>query len=93
MLNSSVGDVGTLLITIFFPSVEPIPIDANDRIDAISEKTRFDPSSLNTYDPVRFRDNCAGGETDTTGVDNAVPWSYECCNWCANFTNISIKHL
>lgn len=37
ILNSSTGDVGTLLTIIFFPSVEPMPTDAHDRTDPASE--------------------------------------------------------
>lgn len=53
IVNSSVGDVGTRRITIFFPSVEPIPIEAIDRIDAASENIFPDPQSLKMYEPVR----------------------------------------
>lgn len=53
MVNSSVGDVGTRRITIFLPSVEPMPMDAIDRIDAASENILLDPQSLKMYEPVR----------------------------------------
>lgn len=36
MLNNSVGEFGTLRITNFLPSVEPMPIDANDRTEVTS---------------------------------------------------------
>lgn len=49
MLNSSAGEVGTLLMIIFFPSVEPIPIAARDLIsdltDPVSEKAGFEELS------------------------------------------------
>lgn len=60
MLNSSVGELGTLRITIFLPSVEPIPIDANERTDIPSENIRADPASLNTYEPVLDNNCCVG---------------------------------
>lgn len=53
IVNSSVGDVGTRRMTIFLPSVEPIPIEAIDRIEAASENILPDPLSLKMYDPVR----------------------------------------
>lgn len=63
MLNSSAGELGTRRIIILRPSVEPIPIDANERIDVASEKSLPDPlQSLNTYELVRGNDNsvCSG---------------------------------
>lgn len=71
MLKSSVGELGTLRITIFLPSVEPIPIDANERTDIPSEYIRADPESLNTYEPVRDK-NCCVAEA-TIGLDIALP--------------------
>lgn len=53
MLSNSVGEVGTRRMTIFLPSVDPMPIDASDRIDATSENTLPEPLSLNMYEPVR----------------------------------------
>lgn len=76
MLSNSVGEVGTLRITIFLPSVEPIPIEAKDRIEATSENILPDPQSLNIYEPVRVIDWAA-----TTGLDIAVPWSCVGCCW------------
>lgn len=58
MLNSSAGEFGTRRIIILRPSVEPIPIDANDRIDVASENNLPEPlQSLNTYEFVRGNDN------------------------------------
>lgn len=58
ILNSSAGEFGTRRIIIFRPSVEPIPIDVNDRSDVASENNLFFPSqSLNTYEFVRGIDN------------------------------------
>lgn len=71
MLKSSVGELGTLRITIFRPSVEPIPIDANERTDIPSEYIRADPVSLNTYEPVRDKNGCAAEAT--IGLDIALP--------------------
>lgn len=68
MLKSSVGEFGTLRITIFLPSVEPIPIDANERTDTPSENIRAEPASLNTYEPVL--DNIV---VATIGLDIALP--------------------
>lgn len=71
MLKSSVGEFGTLLITIFLPSVEPIPIDANERTDIPSENIRPDPVSLNTYEPVLDKNGCVA--CATIGLDIALP--------------------
>lgn len=58
MLNSSAGVFGTRRIIIFRPSVDPMPIDANDRIDVASENNLPDPlQSLNTNELVRGNDN------------------------------------
>lgn len=49
MLKSSAGECGTRRIIIFRPSVEPMPIDANERIDVASENNLPEPlQSLNT---------------------------------------------
>lgn len=54
MVSSSVGELGTRRITIRRPSVEPTPIEASDRIEVASEKSRgVPPESLKMYDPVR----------------------------------------
>lgn len=37
-LSSSTGDKGTLVMVSFRPSVEPIPMDANDRTDIASDQ-------------------------------------------------------
>lgn len=71
MLKSSVGELGTLRITIFLPSVEPIPIDANERTDIPSENNRDDPASLNTYEPVLGKNGCV--VEATIGLDIALP--------------------
>ncbi len=71
MPNNSVGELGTLRITIFLPSVEPIPIDANERTDIPSENIRPDPASLNTYEPVLDKNCCVGWAT--IGLDIALP--------------------
>lgn len=58
MLNSSAGDCGTRRTIILRPSVDPIPIDANDRIDAACEN--IFPDSLHspkTNESVRGNDN------------------------------------
>lgn len=58
MLNNSAGVFGTRRIIILRPSVEPMPIDANDRIDVASEYNLPDPlQSPNTYELVRGNDN------------------------------------
>lgn len=58
MLSSSAGVFGTRRIIIFRPSVDPIPIDANDRIDVASENNLPDPlQSPNTNELVRGNDN------------------------------------
>lgn len=65
MLNSSAGVFGTRRIIIFRPSVDPMPIDANDRIDVASENSLPDPlQSPNTKEFVRGNDNnvCNCGE-------------------------------
>lgn len=55
MVSSSVGELGTRRITIRRPSVDPTPIEANDRIDVASENNRgVPPASLKMYDPVRM---------------------------------------
>lgn len=44
-MSSSAGDVGTLVMVSFRPSVEPMPMDASDRIDTASARERSgDPS-------------------------------------------------
>ena len=65
MLNSSAGVFGTRRIIIFRPSVDPMPIDASDRIEVASENSLPDPlQSLNTKEFVRGNDNnvCNCGE-------------------------------
>lgn len=58
MLNSSAGDCGTRRTIIFRPSVDPIPIDANDRIDVAFENILPDPlQSPKTNEFVRGNDN------------------------------------
>lgn len=58
MLSSSAGVFGTRRMIILRPSVEPMPIDANDRIDVASENSLPDPlQSLNIYELVRGNDN------------------------------------
>lgn len=39
-LSSSAGEVGTLAMVSFRPSVEPMPIDASDRTDTASDQDR-----------------------------------------------------
>ena len=53
MLSSSAGEVGTRLTIILRPSVEPIPIEANDRIEVASEINFPDPASLKMNELVR----------------------------------------
>lgn len=71
MLKSSVGELGTRRITIFLPSVDPNPIDANERTDTPSENIRPEPVSLNTYDPVLDKNCCDG--CATIGLEIALP--------------------
>lgn len=83
MLSNSVGEVGTRRMTIFLPSVEPMPIDANDLIDATSENTLPEPLSLKMYEPVRDMAWWCGPikVPATTGLDIAVPWSCVAKAW------------
>ena len=68
-MSNSDGELGTLRITIRLPSVEPIPIDANERTDDASENKRGDPSSVKTYDPDLTRwANC--GDISIFGLEN-----------------------
>lgn len=63
MPSNSAGVFGTLRIIIFRPSVEPKPIDANDRIEVASENNLPDPlQSLNIYELVRDIYDCEGGD-------------------------------
>lgn len=58
MLKSSAGVFGTRRIIILRPSVDPMPIDASDRIDVASENSLPDPlQSPNTNELVRGNDN------------------------------------
>lgn len=53
MPNNSAGVFGTLRIIIFRPSVDPKPIEANERIEVASENNLPEPlQSLNTYELV-----------------------------------------
>lgn len=77
MLNNSAGVFGTRRIIILRPSVEPMPIDANDRIDVASENSLPDPlQSLNTYEFVRGNDNSVykgcGDVNEDVRVDGGV---------------------
>lgn len=47
------GDVGTRRTIIRRPSVDPIPIEAKDRIDAASDRSFPELMSLNTNEFVR----------------------------------------
>lgn len=64
MLSNSAGEFGTRRMIILRPSVEPTPIDANERIDAASENSLPEPPSLKTYDSERGNRNCkfVGGD-------------------------------
>lgn len=54
MVSSSFGEFGTRRMTIRRPSVDPIPIEASDRIEVASENSRgVPPTSLNMYEPLR----------------------------------------
>lgn len=61
MLSNSAGVFGTRRMIIFRPSVEPIPIDANERIDIASEYILPEPLlSLNMYELFRCNNVCNG---------------------------------
>lgn len=61
MLSNSAGVFGTRRMIIFRPSVEPIPIDANERIEIASEYILLDPLlSLNMYELLRCNNVCSG---------------------------------
>lgn len=49
--NSSDGELGTFLMIILRPSVDPMPMDASDRIEDASENSRVEPLSLKMYEP------------------------------------------
>lgn len=66
IVNNSSGELGTLLIYIFRPSVDPIPIDANDLMDVMSENILVEPESLNIYEPDRAMDGALFGATLTS---------------------------
>lgn len=74
MLRSSAGVLGTRRIIIFRPSVDPMPIDANDRIDVASENNLPEPlQSLKTYEFVRGNDsNVCNGCGDVCDDVNCV---------------------
>lgn len=77
MLNSSAGDCGTRRTIIFRPSVDPIPIDANDRIDVAFENILPDPlQSPNTNELVRGNDsrvcNGCGDVCDVVNVGSTT---------------------
>lgn len=75
ILSSSAGVLGTRLIIILRPSVEPMPIDANDLIEVASEKTLPEPlQSLNIYELFRGNSECNGcgdvcEDVNVSGVD------------------------
>lgn len=61
MLSSSCGVFGTRRIIILRPSVEPMPIDASERIEIASENILPDPlQSLNMYELFRCNNVCNG---------------------------------
>lgn len=73
------------------PSVDPIPIDANDLTDDASLKRRVDPLSLNTYDPDLARwANC--GAINTFGLENVSDGSPVlndfAFKWCFGLTKL-----
>lgn len=75
MLNNSAGVFGTRRMIIFLPSVEPIPIDANERIEIASEYIFPEPlQSLNMYELFRCNKVCRGcGEVaDVVSVPGVV---------------------
>lgn len=81
MLKSSAGVFGTRRTIIFRPSVDPIPIDANDRIDVASDINLPDPlQSPNTYELVRGNDNnvCngCGDVCDDVNVGSLIPSAF-----------------
>lgn len=78
MLNNSAGVCGTRRTIILRPSVEPIPIDANDRIDVAFDSILPDPlQSPIIYELVRGNDNnvCNGcGEVyEDVNIPSLVP--------------------
>lgn len=61
MLSNSAGVFGTRRMIIFRPSVEPIPIDANERIEIASEYILPEPLlSLNIYELFSCNNVCRG---------------------------------
>lgn len=59
-LSSSLGEVGTLRMTILRPSVEPIPIEARDLMDRASGNLEYWlPQSENTAEPVLVSPGCS----------------------------------
>lgn len=75
MLNNSAGVFGTRRIIIFRPSVEPIPIDANDRIDVASENNLPLQS-----DPPKTNELVRGNESN---VCNGCGDVYDVVKWVA----------
>lgn len=65
------GDVGTRRTIIRRPSVDPIPIEAKDRIDAASDRSFPELMSLNTNEFVR----------PTAGKLNWVCWDFKWAAW------------
>lgn len=51
IVNNSSGVLGTRRITSFWPSLEPIPMEANDRTDVTSEIIFGDNESLLINEP------------------------------------------
>lgn len=75
MLSNSAGVFGTRRMIIFRPSVDPIPIDASERIDIASEYILPEPlQSLNMYELFRCNNVCNGcGEVaDDVSVPGVV---------------------
>lgn len=68
--------LGTFLIMIRRPSVEPMPIEANDLTDDASENIRVEPLSLKMYEPDLTR--CANcGAFIMLGLEKASEGSPE----------------
>lgn len=85
-VNSSEGELGTFLIIIFRPSVDPTPKEAKERIDVASENNRAEPLSLKMYEPDLTRwANC--GDINMLGLEKASVGSPEGIILTINFHN------
>lgn len=76
-LSSSTGDVGTLAMVSFRPSVEPMPMDASDRTDTASDQQPY--RSGDRSDGCCGRRCCghAAPDDDDDGSALAAGWPHE----------------